>query len=159
MADACTDERHQTWPLFLRAHAVLLEILDHELQSERSLPLTWFDVLVQLASRDDGRLPMHDLADRVLLSKSGVTRLVDRMERAGLIERIACPTDRRVVWAQLTATGRETFDDAAPVAYRGVREHFTSALNANEIEALESGLAKIVAGLTSQPEAQRAAAG
>jgi DNA-binding MarR family transcriptional regulator len=157
MTDACNDERHQAWPLFLRAHASLLEVLDHELQTEKGLPLTWFDVLVQLVSREDGQLPMHELADRVLLSKSGITRLVDRMERAGLLERASCPTDRRIIYATITKEGREVFGDASPVAYRGVREHFTSFLTASEIKALESGLTKITEALKVRPERERAA--
>src|SRR5687767_8296809 len=116
MPELRTDETLQTWRLFLKAHSTLVEILDHELQTEKGLPLTWFDVLVRLASEEDGRLAMNVLADSVLLSKSGVTRLVDRMERAGLLERTACPTDRRVTYATLTAKGRKAFDEAAPIA-------------------------------------------
>jgi DNA-binding MarR family transcriptional regulator len=157
MSDKCTDERHRAWPLFLKAHAGLVEVLDHELQREKNLPLSWFDVLVQLASADEGRLPMHELADRVLLSKSGVTRLVDRMERAELIERTACPTDRRIIYATITKKGRSVFDDAASVAYRGVEEHFTSFLSASEIAALERGLKKIVEAHAPRPAQQRAA--
>jgi DNA-binding MarR family transcriptional regulator len=157
MATPCTDERHQAWPLFLKAHAALLEVLDHELQAEKNLPLSWFDVLVQLASETDGRLPMHEVADRVLLSKSGITRLVDRMERTGLVERTACPTDRRVIYATLTKEGRRVFDDAAPVAYRGVKEHFTAFLTGAEIKAFESGLTKIVEEHEPQQTRERAA--
>lgn len=157
MSDTCNDERHRTWPLLLKAQATLLEVLDHELQTEKNLPLTWFDVLVQLLSNEDGRLPMHELADRVLLSKSGVTRLVDRMERAGLLERAACPTDRRVIWATVTQKGREVYRDASSVAYRGVREHFTSLLSASEKKAFESGLTKIIEAHAPLPVRERAA--
>ena len=143
MAEVRNDETIQTWRLFLRAHSTLIETLDRELQASKGLPLTWFDVLVRLASEQDGRLAMHELADRVLLSKSGVTRLVDRMERAGLIERTACPTDRRVTYATLTEQGKKAFDDAAPIAYRGVEEHFSAVLTRSEMETIRSALAKI----------------
>ncbi|MQA99962.1 MAG: MarR family transcriptional regulator [Actinobacteria bacterium] len=157
MGDVCNDERHRSWALLLKAQARVVEVLDHELQTEKNLPLTWFDVLVQLASNEEGRLPMHELADRVLLSKSGVTRLVDRMERAGLLERAPCPTDRRVIYATITDKGRDVFGDASPVAYRGVREHFTELLTASEKEAFESGLTKIIEAQTPLPARERAA--
>ena len=137
------DPAIQTWRLFLKAHSALIETLDRELQADKGLPLTWFDVLVRLAADKDGRLPMHQLADQVLLSKSGVTRLVDRMERAGLLERTACPTDRRVTYATITEAGRKAFDDAAPLAYRGVQEHFTAFLAPAEMEAMRLALQKI----------------
>lgn len=143
MAKIPNDEAIQTWRLFLKAHSTLVETLDQELQAATGLPLTWFDVLVRIATVEEGRLPMNELADRVLLSKSGVTRLVDRMERAGLIERMACPTDRRVIWATLTEAGRKAFDEAAPIAYQGVQEHFTTFLTKAEVQAMKSGLAKI----------------
>jgi DNA-binding MarR family transcriptional regulator len=157
MGDASNDERHRSWPLFLKAQARLVEVLDHELQTEKNLPLTWFDVLVQLVSNEDGRLPMHELADGVLLSKSGVTRLVDRMERAGLLERTSCPTDRRVIYATITDEGREVFGEASPIAYRGVREHFTELLTASEKEAFESGLTRIIEAHSPLPARERAA--
>jgi DNA-binding MarR family transcriptional regulator len=150
------DDAIQTWRLFLKAHSTLVETLDQELQATKGLPLTWFDVMVRLVTEDEGRLPMNELADRVLLSKSGVTRLVDRMARAGLIERMACPTDRRVIWATLTDKGRKAFEEAAPIAYRGVQEHFTAFLTKTEMQAMRSGLGKITEAHSTQP-AERAA--
>ena len=155
MADAC-DGRDEAWPLFLRTYAVLLERLEDELQSERDLPLTWFDVLAQLEGAEDGRLRMNELADSVLLSKSGVTRLVDRMERAGLIERASCESDRRVVYAAITPSGRKAFAKAAPVAVRGVDEYFTSPISGTEKKVLMNALNKILDAAAARSE-ERAA--
>src|SRR5438045_3780930 len=102
------------WRLFLEAHAALVEVLAAELERERGLPLTWYDVLVQLAEAPDGRLRMQDLARSVLISKSGLTRLVDRMERAGMVERQPCPSDLRGTFAVLTDAGRAALRGAAP---------------------------------------------
>src|SRR3954463_6481530 len=93
------DERIRTWRLFLATHASVAEVLDAELQAERSMPLTWYDVLVNLDHAPGGRMRMQHLAEAVLFSRSGLTRLADRMERAGLISREACPDDRRGTFA------------------------------------------------------------
>src|SRR5437763_1054664 len=85
--------RLEAWRAFLTAHAVLTERLEAELQAERGLQLTWYDVLFQLSLTSGGERRMQELAGAVLLSKSGLTRLVARMEQAGLVERRACPTD------------------------------------------------------------------
>ena len=155
MSQPC-DGRDEAWPLFLRTYAVLVERLEEELQTERDLPLTWFDVLAQLEGAPEGRLRMHDLAESILLSKSGMTRLVDRMERAGLIERASCETDRRVVYAAITAEGRKRFAAAAPVAVRGVENYFTAPLNRTEKAALMSALNKILDATAARSE-ERAA--
>jgi DNA-binding MarR family transcriptional regulator len=151
MTRAC-DGRDEAWPLFLRTYTVLLDRLEYELQTERDMPLSWFDVLAQLEGAPDGRMRMHDLADSVLLSKSGLTRLVDRMARAGLLERTACDTDRRVVYAAITREGRKRFASAAPVAVRGVEEHFTAPLDATEKKAFMSALSKILDAQTARSE-------
>lgn len=155
MSQPC-DGRDEAWPLFLRTYALLVDRLEYELQTERDMPLTWFDVLAQLESAPDGRMRMHDLADSILLSKSGITRLVDRMARAGLIERASCETDRRVVYAAITKEGRKRFAAAAPVAIRGVEEYFTAPLNQTEKRALMSALNKIQDATTARSE-ERAA--
>jgi DNA-binding MarR family transcriptional regulator len=146
------DQRHHAWPLFLRTYSALVDVLDEELRTESGLPLTWFDVLAHLAAAPEGRLRMHDLASHILLSKSGLTRLVDRMEAAGLVERAPCPRDRRVVYARLTARGLDTFQRAAPVAFRGVSEHFSRHLTPAEESAFTSALGKMLDALTCAPE-------
>src|SRR5215510_1856359 len=89
-----SDEQLDAWRAFLRAQSALIRTLDRELQEDQGLPITFFDVLAQLTAAG-GRLRMSELADAVLLSRSGVTRLVDRMERDGLVKREHCPTGGR----------------------------------------------------------------
>ncbi len=138
------------WRAFLEAHALTVDNLARELREIEDLPLAWYDVLVQLQESPDGRLRMQELAEAVLLSKSGVTRLVDRMERAGLVERARCTDDRRGTFASLTPVGRQRLRETAPTHLRGVAEHFTSLLDDEEAAVLEQLLLRIVAA--NRPE-------
>jgi DNA-binding MarR family transcriptional regulator len=135
------------WRAFLTAHARVTEVLERELMAERGMPLTWYDVLVQLAEAPDQRLRMNDLARRVLLSRAGLTRLVDRLVSAGLVERVPCPDDRRGTFVALTPEGRRANLDAAPVHLRGVHEHFTRHLSEAELAAIEGSLGRVLAKL------------
>lgn len=137
----------RAWRSFLEAHAALVSVLEQELQEREDLDLTWYDVLVQLHEADDDRLRMQELADAVLLSKSGLTRLVDRMERAGLVAREACPTDRRGTFAVLTDDGRATLRRTAPEHLRGVSEHFAGHLTSDEAKVLERVFTRILGAL------------
>lgn len=136
----------RAWRLFLQAHAALIDVLERELKEDRGLPLTWFEVLL-FVSRSPGGLRMTELADSVLLSKSGITRLVDRMEEAGLIERGVCPSDRRGTIVRMTRRGSEEFEAAMPVSLRGVHEHFLRHLSPDETRTIEAALAKVLAAL------------
>jgi DNA-binding MarR family transcriptional regulator len=144
------DEKFRAWPLFLEAHALLLDLLEQELRASGGPPLSWYDVLVQLAMSPEGRLTMKQLSASVLLSKSGVTRLVDRMEREGLVERDACPSDRRIVYAKLTPKGRATFKKVAPGHVDSVRRHFVDRLSDGEARMLTQALAKLLAAAAAQ---------
>ncbi len=139
-----TEERMAAWVAFLQAHSVVVERLSRELEEARGLPLTWYEVLLRLRMAPGGRLRMLDLARTLLLSKSGVTRLVDRMEGAGLVSRQPSPEDRRVIWTALTASGRAAFDAAAPVHLRGVERHFMSAMTDEEVRGLLVALTKVL---------------
>jgi len=141
------DAALRVWAAFLRTHAALVDPLETELLEAAGLPLAWYDVLAQLASAPEGRLRMQELAAAIVLSKSGLTRLVDRLEHAGLVTRVSCPSDRRGTFAAITATGRRALGKAQPSHARGVREHFASRLTADELATLESALAKIGAGV------------
>jgi DNA-binding MarR family transcriptional regulator len=154
--DEQRDNRYEAWRLFLKTHSVLIGRLGDELEAAQGLPLTWFDVLIQLNKTPEGHMRMNDLADSVLLSKSGVTRLIDRMERGGLVERATCPTDRRVVYAQLTKRGRSVLAKASPFHFDGVEAHFTSHLSPSESRALVSALRKILDAQTARSEEQAA---
>ncbi len=145
------DERHlAAWRAFLRAHATVVDRLDHELQHEQGLALTWYEVLLHLAEAPDNRLRLSALAARLVLSRSGITRLVDRMAEAGLIERQACPTDRRGSFAALTPDGRARLRMAAPVHLRGIDEHFARHLRPDEVDAVRVALER-VAGSVREP--------
>ena len=139
-----TDPRLGAWRAFLRAHARIVRELERELQAEQGMALTDYDVLVQLATTGERRLRMSELADRLLLSRSGVTRLVDRLVAAGLVERHSCDDDRRGQWATLTDAGLQRLRDASPTHLRGVAEHFLDRLSAAELGALERSLARVV---------------
>lgn len=146
------------WPLMLEAHSTLIEAVERELEAVGGVPLGWYDVLAQLALAPEHRLKMNELADSVLLSKSGVTRLVDRMERAELIERATCPTDRRVVYAQLTERGKELFDTASPVIQATIERRFTSLLTDVEARAMRNALDKVL-DVEAEPGEQDSVAG
>ena len=138
-----SDDQLAAWRSFVRAQSVVLDVLARELEAERQMPLTFYDVLVHLSEAPEGRLRMRELAGAVLLSRSGLTRLVDRMEHAGLVSREACPSDRRGAYAAITASGRAALRSAWPVHARGVAEHFARHLAPDEIEVLRVALTRI----------------
>jgi DNA-binding MarR family transcriptional regulator len=147
------DPRLRAWVAFLQAYAVVTRRLEAELSAERRLSLADYDALVQLAVADDRRLRMSELADRVVLSRSGVSRLVDRLVADGLVERRACPTDARGSWAELTPTGLQRLREAAPVHLRGIDAHFLAPIAEEDREGLVRALEAVVRGLrTPDPD-------
>jgi DNA-binding MarR family transcriptional regulator len=142
------------WRLLLEAHATVTELLEHELLAERGLPLNRYDVLLNLAEAPGGRLRMQELSASVLLSKSGLSRLVDRMVEAGLIRRERCQDDRRGWFAVLTDQGRSALRRAAPVHLRGIRQHFTRHLEPDEVAVLAEALARVVAAARASAQDQ-----
>jgi DNA-binding MarR family transcriptional regulator len=130
-------EELAAWRSFLRAHARITRALEAELVAEQRLSLAAYDVLVQLAEAPQRRLRMTELADAVLLSRSGVTRLVDRLERAGLVARAPVESDGRGVAAQLTEAGLERLRVAARTHLAGVARHFADRLDADDLAALD----------------------
>jgi DNA-binding MarR family transcriptional regulator len=136
--------RMRAWRAFLVAHARVTDTLAAELEAETGLPLTWYDVLVQLSEAEDNRLRMQDLARAVLLSKSGLTRLVDRMAADGLVTREPCLDDRRGTFVCLSPAGRRRLDGASPIHLRGISQHFTSHLTEAEAKELFTLLDRIV---------------
>jgi DNA-binding MarR family transcriptional regulator len=131
------------WRTFLTAHATLIRRLDAELEEREALALSDFDVLAQLHFAG-GTLRMRDLADSVLLSRSGMTRRVDRLEAAGFVSRAACETDRRGSMASLTDAGRERLERALPVHVQGISDHFLCHLAPDELATLRTTLAKLL---------------
>ena len=137
------DPRLSAWSAFLRAHARVVRELERELQSEQRMALTDYDVLVQLANAGERRLRMSELADRLLLSRSGATRLVDRLVAQGLVERVMCDVDRRGQWASLTDAGYERLRQASPTHLRGVAEHFLDRLSPDDLGVIERAMARL----------------
>lgn len=137
--------RLAVWREFLRMHAIVAATLSRELEDARGLPLAQYDVLVQLAEAPDGRLRMQQLAARVLFSRSGLTRLVDRMADEGLVRRERCADDRRGTFAVLTPAGRRSVRDAAGVHLRGIHEHFARHLTDADVRALQTALGAVLA--------------
>ena len=133
----------RAWRALLEAHARTTVVLGRELRDEAGIPLAWYDVLLHLNEAPEKRLRMQELADAVLLSKSGLTRLVDRMERDGLVERSACSDDRRGTFAELTPVGKDRLRATAPTHLRGVREHVADLLDDEEAATLERLLRRI----------------
>ena len=143
------DVRLGAWRALLAGHAALVARLDEDLECQRGLPLAWYEVLLHLSRAPDARLRMGELAASVLLTPSGLTRLVDRMEAAGLVRRERCPSDRRVAFATLTTSGRARLRAATGVHLRGVQEHFGRHLSDEEAEVLRAALGRVAAELRS----------
>ena len=141
MADSATPtllspRELRAWRGLLRVHATLVKALDAELERAHGLSLTSYEVLLYLNDSAEGRLRMHALATSVLLSRSGLTRLADRLERDGFIEREACESDARGSFAVITDAGREKLAAARATHLDGVRRHFLSHLDAETQERL-----------------------
>src|SRR5438105_4407694 len=131
-----TEVERGAWVGFLRAHHVLVAELDDDLRREHGLPLTSFDVLAQLDRAPDHQLRMSELADAVLLSRSGLTRLVERLEAKGLLERRECTEDARGAYAVLTDDGRALLVDARKTHLAGVRTRFIERFDEQELQSL-----------------------
>jgi DNA-binding MarR family transcriptional regulator len=137
-------ERLRGWRLFFESALALVDVLDEELERQAGLPMRWYDVLVQLEESPQG-VPMNELAERILLSKSGFTRVVDRMEEAGLVRRVRPEHDRRTVLVVLTEEGAETMEHARRYHRDGIERHFSQHLTDNEIKVLTRALEKVSA--------------
>lgn len=131
------------WGAFIAAHQVVSEKLEAGLEREHGLSLASFEVLAHLASAPGSRMRMQDLAEKILLSKSGLTRLCDRMEGAGLIQRASCPSDRRGTYAVLTDTGANAHRSAAPAFTAAVNDRFGRHLGAAERRVLRDALRRL----------------
>src|SRR5829696_6222509 len=132
------------WRGLLRVHASMLKALDAELEAAHGLPLTSYEVLIQLADAPEHRMRMCDLADSVLLSRSGMSRLVDRLERNGLICRAACSNDARGAFACITSKGLELIAEARPTHLAGIRRRFLAHLSEEERDQLGTLWARLL---------------
>jgi DNA-binding MarR family transcriptional regulator len=137
-----TAEGVQAWRLFFESALALVDVLDSELEQEAGIPLRWYDVLVKLEEIPEG-IPMTALADRILYSKSGFTRVIDRMEEAELVRRVRPEHDRRSILVVLTQKGNETKERARRYHRDGIARHFSDHLSEADIRALIRGLQKV----------------
>ena len=131
-----TEAGHRAWRAMLRAEACLSKRLDAALDQAHGLPLTSYEVLDRLADSGGGRMRMCDLAEQAQLSRSGLTRLVDRLEREQLLERCSCEQDARGSFACLTGAGRERLAEARVTQLAVVREQFFSRFSEVELSLL-----------------------
>ena len=137
-------ERLRAWRLYFESALALVDVLDSDFERDTGLPIRWYDVLVHLEEAPDG-LRMNDLADRILYSKSGFTRVVDRMEAAGLVRRVRPENDRRSIFVVGTDEGREKMEHARRRHRHWIQEHFSGPLSDTDIEALTLALEKLSA--------------
>ena len=139
-----TGEALAAWRTFLRAHATVTRRLEADLLAAHGLPLASYDVLVQLVEAPGRRLRMTELADRVLLSRSGLTRLVDRLEREGVVRREPCVEDGRGMFAVLSDAGYDRLRACSGTHLRGVRDYAVGRLSGDEQRCLHRILTKLV---------------
>jgi DNA-binding MarR family transcriptional regulator len=137
-------ERLRAWRLFFESSLALTDLLDAELEDAVGIPMRWYDVLVHLEEAPEG-IPMKALADRILYSKSGFTRVVDRMEEAELVRRIRPENDRRSILVVLTGKGAKTMERARRDHRDGIERHFSQHLTDSDIKALTRALEKVSA--------------
>jgi DNA-binding MarR family transcriptional regulator len=134
--EALTLGELRAWRGLLRAHGCLAKRLDSELDRTHGLPMTSYEVLHHLEEATGGRMRMRDLAEQAQLSRSGLTRLVDRLERDGLLERCSCTEDARGAYACLTGPGRERLQEARGTHLAVIRAHFLSRFSEQELALL-----------------------
>ncbi|WIM98998.1 MarR family transcriptional regulator [Actinoplanes oblitus] len=139
-----SDTDTAAWAALLRVHATVVPVLDRALQSACGLPLTWYDVLLELHHAPDGRLGMGELGERAVVSRTRVSRVVDQLVAAGLAVRETNPDDRRSAHAAITEAGRRRLREAAPVYLDGIRRHFTGAMSATEAATVAKALGKVL---------------
>jgi DNA-binding MarR family transcriptional regulator len=128
------------WGALLQTHAALVPQLDRAVREDSGLPLAWYDVLLELAAADDGRLRMSDLAHRVVLSRTRISRVVDELTVAGLVAREQNPADGRSAFAVLTPQGRARFEQAAPGYLDQIERRFAAGLTDDELRTIARAL-------------------
>lgn len=144
MSDNDNGAARSAFPVFLKTCTLLVDRLDRELQARVGIQLTWYEVLAQLSSTSSGRMPMKELAESVMLSKSGITRLIDRMERMSLVQRLSCSRDGRVCFAGLTHAGLSVLQLSRPVAAAVIEEHFARHITPDEARVMSGALRRVL---------------
>ena len=142
----------EAWRSFLQSHALIVRALDAELVAEHGLTTRDYEVLLYLAQAPERKLAMSALAERTMLTRSGITRLVDGLVSAGLIERTACPQDARISYASLTEAGYKKLRDAGRTHIAGIRRQFLSSYSPDEIQQLAALLARLPGASASEAQ-------
>jgi DNA-binding MarR family transcriptional regulator len=148
-----TDEEQASWRAWLSASLLLQDRLNSEIQAQHGLSIADYEILVRLSEAPDRQLRMSTLARTTLSSRSRLSHQIDRMEKAGLVERQSCADDRRGAYAVLTDTGWKALVAAAPDHVASVREHLVDQLSPREFAALGSACQKVADHLTSTQRA------
>jgi DNA-binding MarR family transcriptional regulator len=143
MTSVTYTNRLDSWIAFLRSHAAITRQLNAELLNAHGLTLSDYEVLFRLASAEDEMMRRVDLAESVVLTASGITRLLDGLQRAGYVEKASCPTDARVSYAKLTEAGRQKLAAASTTHVAGVEELFTGRFTEDELETLAALLSRL----------------
>jgi len=144
MADSRRHLATSAWGAVLQVHAAVVPLLDQTLQAEVGMPLSWYDVLLELNAAPERRLRMTDLGERVVLSRTRVSRLVDEIAKAGLVVREQNPQDGRSAYATLTAEGLERYRRAAPTYLAAIERHFSSTLDDDQLRTIADSLQRVL---------------
>lgn len=139
------DHRAEAWRALLLAHNTAVRAIEADVQRAGRIPLTWYDVLLELRAAGERGLRMQEVAERVVLSRTRVSRLVDEMAKSGLVVKRPDETDRRVTWAAITSEGLDAFRDTAPVYLSSIERHFAAHLSEEEAEVIARALLRVAA--------------
>lgn len=145
--------RNSVWRLFLTAQVRVIDQIETKLAEAELPPLEWYDVLLTLKEAPEHRLRLSELADKVLLSRSNLTRLVDRLEKAGLLHRQPCPTDRRGTFAVLTSKGLAMQQQMWPIYAKGIAEYFASHVSDSELKVFQCVLERMLSAVEEDQNA------
>ncbi len=148
-SNAAPDPHRDAWLALCRTHAAVTGRLQEALTDAGLPPLGWYEVLSTVAASPEQRLKMGDLADALVISRGGLTKLVDRLVKAGLLERAFCETDRRVSYATLCPAGQEMLGEMAPAVFAEIEASFATSLSARQADSLRDALAKVSGSVCS----------
>jgi DNA-binding MarR family transcriptional regulator len=144
MSKLVKETKLAAWKAFLKAHRAVIDKIENDLAKAKAVPLTSYDVLLELSQAPEHKLRMSDLAKQVVLSRSGLTRLVDRLEKEGMLEREDDPNDRRGTQAALTQKGFEVLKQAWPTYAQGIHQYFANVISDQEAKVLAKALEKLL---------------
>ena len=148
-----SDPRGQAWALLLATHATLVERIEAALSAADLPPLAWYDVLWELEKAEDGKMRMSELAERVVLSRSNLTRLADRLEKAKVLRRESCADDKRGAYCAITRAGLQMREKMWPVYREQIDQLFGMHLNAEEARLMSLALEKVLQAVKEDTQA------